>query len=507
MSPSSGQQSFIEATGRGAGSPHYHFQPADGSENRARDEYDQHSFQQIDAQRDTEDISTLRAGAQVLSIDRLTSTRRTSDDDPADLEDVISSKDSTKAPSIPQRRKVIQRSSAGPTIWQLLVFQFPALAVTTALLILYLKNVSFNPTADQLGALLVAAKAHETLIIASLSNIVLYHIRRGLLGPQGIPFGFLTAPFQLMSPLYLFTSEFWSCAHSINMYSALLALLVVVSFALATLAGASSSIIIIPKLGWRALPGSYAVSPSTSVFPLNIDLSIVPENCKNTSGALYTNFGDRSYWPEMVNLTISNGDWRTMNFFSNTTHGQLAVATTPSTFAADAINPGRFGWDVGQENPVKIVADLRDMNGNMMTMKQPRVITQCSDPITGFQGQDINPLYYNFRILRLFYPQFNFTVPKTVFQDSLDYRTRLGFIDVNEYLPDSINTSVAIWIRGLYKKSLSICLVDARWIATDAWILPLNAGSKIEHSLTINTNQTTTYENGRIRSHSLGRAV
>ncbi|KAI0974096.1 hypothetical protein F4678DRAFT_424624 [Xylaria arbuscula] len=466
-------------------------------------------------------------GEQDLSMVRLTSTQQTSDDESTDPKDGIP----TKAPSLPQRRKVIQSSSPWPAIGQFLTFQVPALAFTTGLLILYLYQVSWNPTADQLGALLVAAKVHETLIIASLFNIVIYHIRRGLLGHRGIPYGFLTAPFQLTSPLYLFTSEFWSCLGSADMHSALLAVLLVVSFILAALTGASSSIIILPKLGWRALPESmeeiwisagrsapgvagYAISPSTSVFPSDINLSIVPKICMNaslsasssdgcpydgltdSSAALYTNFGDIGNWPDTVNLTISNTDLRTMNFFSDFQYGQLAVATTPLTHVESILEQGSLDWAFSRKTPVKLVADLRDANGDVIHMKQPRVITQCSDTSDGVQGQATDSPYYNFRLLRYFYPQFNFTVPKAVFQDALDSKTHLGFIDVSEYLPDSINTSVAIWTRQtLDEEYLSICLIDARWVETDAWIFPLDAGSKIQHSLTINTNRTTTYGN------------
>ncbi|KAI1123514.1 hypothetical protein F5Y10DRAFT_285964 [Nemania abortiva] len=505
-------------------------QPADRGEDWDRNDYDERDFRETYGQYDAEGTSAFQEGGQDLSTVRLTSTHQTSDDEPVDLKDEILSKDSTKVP-LPQRRKMIQSSSVGPAIGQFLVFQVPALAVTTALLILYLKNVSWNPTADQLGALLVAAKVHETLIIASLFNIVIYHIRRGLLGHHGIPFGFLTAPFQLTSPLYLFTSEFWSCLGSANMRSALLALIVVVSFILAALAGTSSSIIIIPKLGWRALPESmeeiwrstaasipgmagYAISPSASVFPSNIDLSTVPEICTNassrfggssrcpyygltdSSAALYTNFGDIGNWPDTVNLSISNTDLRTISYFSDFGYGQLTVATTPLSFVEAVLFSSSLEWNLEREDPVKIVADLRDANGDVITMKQPRVITQCSDTPDGVEGEDTDSPYYDFRLLRFFYPQFNFTVPKAVFQDALDSMTHVGFIDVNEYLPDSVNTSVAIWTRDtLYDEYLSICLVDARWVATDAWIFPFNAGSKIEHSLTINTNQTTTYGN------------
>ncbi|KAI1192615.1 hypothetical protein F5X97DRAFT_74693 [Nemania serpens] len=493
MSASNGQQFYVGATGR------------------RHERYN------------TEDTS----GGQDLGTACPTSTGQASDDDSTDAENELP----IKPPPLPQRRKMVQSSSVGPVVGQFLVFQFPALASTTALLILYLNHVSWNPTADQLGGLLVAAKVHETWIIASLFNIVIYHIHHGLLGHRGIPYGFLTAPFQLTSPLYLLTSEFWSCLRSADMHSALLALLLIVSFVLAALAGASSGIVIIPKLGWRAVresmeeiwsstgravPGiaGYVISPSASVFPLNIDLSTVPEICINgssgvssssrcpysgvtdSSAALYANFGDIGNWPDTVNLTISNNDLRTIHLFSDFRYGQLTVATTPLSSVENILFFAGLDSRIWREEPVKLVADLRDAHGGVVPMKQPRVITQCSDTAEGVQGLTSNSPYYEFRLLRYFYPQFNFTMPKAIFQEALDSEMYMGFIDVGDYLPDSIDISVAIWTReSRFREDLSICLVDARWVETDAWLLPMDAGSKIQHSVTINTNETTTYGN------------
>jgi hypothetical protein len=453
------------------------------------------------------------------------------EEDSISVRDRTLSTDPDKAPPLPQRPKVIQSSSLGPAIRQIFLFQLPALAFTTALLVLYVKQISWNPTANQLGALLVAAKIHETLIIASLFHILYYHIRRGLLGRRGIPYGFLTAPFQLLSPFYLFTSEFWSGLRHANLHSALLALLVVVAFILSALTGASSGIIILPKLGWRALPESmedlwsstgrsipgiagYVMSTSTAVFISKIDLSAVPNNCMNitsgassskgcpfrdltdSSAAIYTNFGEIGSWPETVNLSISSKDRRTISYYSSLEYGQLAVATTPLSSVENVFYSAAVDWFYSRHDTIKLAARLHNANGDAVTMKQPRVITQCSDTSTDIQGKETSSPYYDFRILRFFYQQFTFTVPMAVFQDALDSGTHLGFIDVNEYLPNSIKTSVAIWTRdSLDDEYISICLVDARWLESDPWLFPLDAGAKIQHTLIIDKNETTTYTN------------
>ncbi|KAI0864093.1 hypothetical protein F4860DRAFT_467034 [Xylaria cubensis] len=427
---------------------------------------------------------------------------------------------------------MIRSIAIGHILTHFLVFQFPSLAFTTFLLGLYLTPQSWNPTANQLGALLIAAKVHEALIITSLFDIAMYHIRRGLLGHRGIPYGFLPAPFQLTSPLYLFTPEFWSCLRSTNLHSGLLALLLVLSVVLAALAGASSGIIIIPKLGWRALPpdleAGVMIAPSKRVYPLKIDLSSVTEACLENSLSkdmpsddcpfqglvengrltdydvnLYANLGDGSprHSPDTINLTISNFDLRSMNYW-NSGQGQLITATTPLK-SVESVLSNIDKWILSSANPIKLVADIRDANGDAITLKQPRVITQCL--ATGYSHKT-DPAYYEFYVERLFYPQFTFTVPTDVFQDALVSDVNLGFIDVNEYLPNSINASIAIWTwipRTGYGDRLTICLVDARWVETNAWILPLNTGSKVQHSLAIDTNQT--YENVSSTSDDLIR--
>ncbi|KAI0192001.1 hypothetical protein EV127DRAFT_479984 [Xylaria flabelliformis] len=408
---------------------------------------------------------------------------------------------------------MIRSRAVGPALGHFCIFHFPALAFTTTLLILYLTHVSWNPTANQLSALLIAAKVHEALIITSLFDIAMYHIRRGLLGRRGIPYGFLPAPFQLTSPLYLFTPEFWSSLRSTNLHSSLLALLLVLSVVLAALAGSSSGIIIIPKLGWRALSGGidrgYVIAPSMPTFPLNVDLSIVPEWCVNNSLltgmttdhcpylgltdsgiALYTNFGDINSWPDTVNLTI-NTDLRNIYYWNSGQSQFAAAATTPLRSVAYLFQDTLFNWSFSRVNPIKIVADIHDANGDAMALKQPRVITHCS---VASRLHETDSPYYNFSLSE-FYPEFSFTVPEAVFRDALGSEVNLGFIDINEYLPDSIDTSVAYWIwtpaTEYNQLCLLMCLVDARWVETDAWILPLNAGYKVLHSLTIDT----TYEN------------
>lgn len=67
------------------------------------------------------------------------------------------------------------------------VWHFVPIAVSIALLILYAKQVLLaeTPSPNALNALQVAAKVHDTLIVASLSTILFHHIRYRLMAASG----------------------------------------------------------------------------------------------------------------------------------------------------------------------------------------------------------------------------------------------------------------------------------------------------------------------------------
>ncbi|KAI1119841.1 hypothetical protein F5Y10DRAFT_283739 [Nemania abortiva] len=492
-------------------------------------QYRNYEFRRQDGRWKTEDPPVPQETANNPSSHRLASLQWAGENERIGLEEPPSigpHKDSSSS----QRLKVVQSDSLRPAIKQVLLFQLPPLAFTSALLGLYLKRIYWNPTSDQLSALLVASKVHETLIVASSFHILYYHIRRGLLGRSGIPFGFLTAPFQLTSPFYLLTSEFWSGVRYMSSKSALLASLVIVTFLLSALAGASSGIIILPRLGWHTLPlqessdftngklVGYAILDSEAIFPSIIDLSIIPNVCLNpgdhpehpahcpfsdltdASAAIYTNFVERGYWPLSyeANLTISGTDIRLINFWRNFSTPSLgfSVATTPLSYVRDIFGSTITSFTGSQHGMIKLTAELH-ANGDVVAMKQPRVTTQCSSDV-GIRGSRDNTPYYEFVIDQSFYAPFNFTVPVSIFQYDLERDKEFGFIDVNQYLPKSVRASVAIWVRN--NSGVKLCLVDARWMESDAWIIPSDTRSKILHSLTLNTSHNRKYANLDVES-------
>ena len=122
-----------------------------------------------------------------------------------------------------------------------------------------------------LNALQFAAKLHELLILASLTTIVMFAMRTHLLGKAGLPFGLVASGFQIFSGEWLRRKSFWASWKARQSSGTLLSrypyvpflILFIVSSLLATLAGPSSAIAIVPTLNWFPLPQPF----NTTVLP------------------------------------------------------------------------------------------------------------------------------------------------------------------------------------------------------------------------------------------------
>jgi hypothetical protein len=87
--------------------------------------------------------------------------------------------------------------------------QVPSIAITLVLIPLYAAKVHWdNPSVEALNALQFAAKAHETLILMSLGDILLCWISHSLQNQDvGIPIVFVSSAFYLGAPLRYFISN------------------------------------------------------------------------------------------------------------------------------------------------------------------------------------------------------------------------------------------------------------------------------------------------------------
>lgn len=182
------------------------------------------------------------------------------------------------------------------------------ICINFTLLGLYIRNVYWTPpqpSTNILNALQFGAKLHEALMVASLTEIVLYHIRHRLLAPdspsRGLPLGLLTAPFRLLDVSYLFSREFWAALrHPAGhiVLETMTSLLLVSIFVLAATLGAASAIAMQPRIGqwelarrivdapfYRQIYLEYCIhqiyidAPLSDIFPLNITADFIPEAC------------------------------------------------------------------------------------------------------------------------------------------------------------------------------------------------------------------------------------
>lgn len=183
--------------------------------------------------------------------------------------------ESLKGPETPKK---VCETGVWAILRHLALFHIPPIAITLTLLGLYIREIRWGYlTSEQLNALQFAAKAHEILILVSLTDILLQHIYYGLLcGDEGIPLGFLSAPFYLGSPLqYLFSWEFWAGFLQPGIRSGqtrpwITGTVIIVTILLSVAAAPLSAIVMIPREGWWQFHGMDEATPHMSYFKQNI---------------------------------------------------------------------------------------------------------------------------------------------------------------------------------------------------------------------------------------------
>lgn len=183
------------------------------------------------------------------------------------------------------------------------------LLVTIAIICLNARQVNWQDLglADQnakLQASQYAAKAHEMIMAASLTAIVVYRILSDLSGPKGVPLGFLTAGFQLNDPWFVFTKRFFgeATARAQSMgwsrFSRLTYLLVL-GFALTSVVGPSSAVAMIPRLDWW-------------------DMSQVEAFGREYKDRVYFNRTEAELWPgDITNSMYTDVSWCSVANISN----------------------------------------------------------------------------------------------------------------------------------------------------------------------------------------------
>ncbi|KIW18260.1 hypothetical protein PV08_02548 [Exophiala spinifera] len=264
------------------------------------------------------------------------------------------------------------QASQRPSVWVLLVHLIPLAAVfVITSLNLYgywigkeLSGGNNQNTPKEL-ALQLTAKAHELLIMASLSEILLTHLLKSLACGFGLPFGSLTAGSKFKDLSYLWSRDFramWAASYP---RKSLLLPLLLLCLILSIVAGPSSATALIPKL--TEWPSGHALmtlnTTDAILWPSRLQESATqPDRCDHSTlgcfnSLTWDSIGPTlfSYWghdtlggmsamPHQVNIpgvsSLRSMDVRLR--YPGSSSPQYTLATVQHAAIGDMVNTFRF---------------------------------------------------------------------------------------------------------------------------------------------------------------------
>ncbi|KAH7113671.1 hypothetical protein B0J13DRAFT_460701 [Dactylonectria estremocensis] len=450
-----------------------------------------------------------------------------------------------KDPDNDEPLKEVCSNSRSSALWHFILFHLPAILVTTILLVLHAKNMRWDPshpTNDELAALQFAAKAQESLILISLTDILLHRIRYGLLSKNGVPLGFLSSPFNISFSLqYLFSQEFWSAALSPSakrLFNGATAGMILMLALLGLAAGPSSAIAMIPRYDWwqlsesasatlfgGSIPRGYAFVRGTP-YPMELESANIraPEDChlyinqtcvnlnldailQSLTNTLMDSYTGLSSSTNVTVPSLPDGDYghRPITFgndyFSPTNdskyRGDSAYATTPMDIVARQLNNDA----VISQAPRILFRSQALMLAGKEKWKQPLVTAHCA-PSYRFRTMNQTSatfpfgdrLYKNFTI-SLDFDDIDFLKDIPVnYGDELYHRTVISVLDIQHLLRVPITASIlfASSLELFPWMDMVLCLIQARWVEADVWLHPVES-AEVQSHLGFPTNDTMQY--------------
>ncbi len=360
--------------------------------------------------------------------------------------------------------------------------------------------------------------------------MILHHVRKGLLGPRGVPLGLLGFGFQLNSVAYFFTPEFWGGLRGSRLGKRKLSLRILaiaLAFLLANLAGPSSAITMIPKLDWWPLHAmwpaneiqfhAYIEAPNGTIFPQSITRSLVPDYCfeeqPDTKLQMYCPSGGLSNiltTAPMIGTPLSTTNYAradlNTNFsmpaannsvtrfvsgqFSsfNVGNSSLFLASAMPDFAASSLHWWYSlvaGFQAGgyvNNGPLRssstralIKAMLRS-GGELLQLYKPLVQVECQ--ASSFDDPTITFPHDLFFLPPWNSPPFSqadWSVPTPLMSDDAS-TDQINFTWIDLAISEGPRPSIlALFTMPLRDRSFSdmyACTVDARWVPTQPWIDP-----------------------------------
>ena len=414
--------------------------------------------------------------------------------------------ESPEAPSLEQPKRLFSKRRLR-AIRHFALFHLLPVAGILALLGIYIARVAWSPDSNTTSALLFAARLHESLVLTSLADILFHNIRHGLLTSSGVPFGFLAAPFQLTSAWFFISKPFlapFSKLLSAPRSHLRLGFMVVAVLCLAISTGLSSSILVLPRLGWnQVFPDSsltvqfYLNGSSSQLYPISFTAATMPPGCLRYPApdlddtydecpfigfqALYQNSGDV--------LALGSSDYSNTSADSQTPTRRIAsgkwsgsngdascgvYATSPMAIVAAALSSAADAMGLsGKPAPVQIRASAFSRAGTRQ-WKQPRVAIECSNLRRFTDSDNDTTAWTTYEFPEALYPAFNMTLDQAVL-DKIGAKLAspaLGvtFVDLQHLVPFPVS---AAFVTKDYDPNIvawrQICLIDARWVDADNW--------------------------------------
>ena len=230
-----------------------------------------------------------------------------------------------------------------------------------------------------IDALQFVAKAHEILIGASLSAIVLHRILYDLAMKDGTALATLTPAYQLSQPRFMFKWEFWREIFGRGRMS--LGILMTVAVFLMNVAAPSAAIAIIPKSGWWPVPssilwsalnyssvGPFYITNSTPIWPDEISVSYLSTDettgdCLSSFGILEESCPAAGYLP--ISKALLNDGFQTGGLWSVLlSDDDIARSLVSASVAYFEMNVNRNRWSITSSVSQIMASSMWNYNDN-----------------------------------------------------------------------------------------------------------------------------------------------
>jgi hypothetical protein len=361
--------------------------------------------------------------------------------------------------------------------------------------------------------------------------ILLQCIDRALRGQEGTPFGFLTLPFQINSPLWLLSAEFWgpiTQRETLHITTLTTGILILVFCLIALASGPSSAILMMPRQDWWEFPSSlerhlndisfvYMTASLEKLFPTSVTADeAYTWRCDHDWDALcaYGGFAaiNASLWTVLFKLGAQGASKSPLNMTvpsllddSGETSRVIASevnvpppggnAIAYSTTAADFV-PGSLFFLTGSEIAYQVA--MRELQ--LFLRATVPVLTKVGNENTGTDADFYQPLVYvqcanltdstiianestHFYFQDGLFPPFSAEVNHSNLASLLNSSKAYTIVDLRNQFPiqpyapilsllvlDKSDLVANTSLAPSLPRSLALCNIDSRWTVSETWI-------------------------------------